>query len=45
MGWLESLRGLRHSQRAFEVAGGVVLILTGLYMLNAYFIVIPQLAL
>lgn len=44
VGWLESLRGLRRSQKAFEVAGGVVLILTGLYMLNAYYFWIPELA-
>ncbi|HEV8553199.1 MAG TPA: cytochrome c biogenesis protein CcdA [Casimicrobiaceae bacterium] len=44
MGWLENLKGLRHSQRAFEIAGGVVLILSGLYMLNAYFFWIPELA-
>jgi cytochrome c-type biogenesis protein len=44
VGWLESLRGLRRSQRAFEIAGGVVLILTGLYMLNAYNFWIPDLA-
>lgn len=44
MGWLESLKGLRRSQRAFEITGGVVLILAGLYMLNAYFFVIPELA-
>ncbi len=44
VGWLESLRGLRTSQKAFETAGGVVLILTGLYMLNAYYFWIPELA-
>ena len=44
IGWLEGLRGLSRSQRAFDIAGGVVLILSGLYMLNAYFFVIPQLA-
>ena len=44
VGWLEGLKGLRHSQRAFEIAGGVILILSGLYMLNAYFFVIPELA-
>lgn len=44
MGWLESREGLRRSWRAFEIAGGVVLILSGLYMLNAYFFVIPELA-
>lgn len=44
VGWLEGLRSLRHSQKAFEIAGGVVLILTGLYMLNAYYFWIPDLA-
>lgn len=44
MGWLEGLKGLRHSQRVFEIAGGLVLILSGLYMLNAYFFWIPDLA-
>lgn len=44
VGWLESLRGLRRAQKAFETAGGVVLILTGLYMLNAYYFWIPDLA-
>lgn len=44
VGWLESLQGLRRSQKAFEMAGGVVLILTGLYMLNAYYFWIPGLA-
>lgn len=44
IGWLENLSVLRHSQKAFEIAGGVVLILTGLYMLNAYYFWIPDLA-
>ncbi len=44
IGWLESLKSLSRSQRVFEIAGGVALILTGLYMLNAYFFVIPELA-
>lgn len=44
VGWLEGLRGLRRSQKAFEIAGGVVLILSGLYMLNAYYFWIPELA-
>ncbi len=43
-GALESLKVFSSYQRAFEVAGGVLLILSGLYMLNAYFIVIPALA-
>lgn len=44
VGWLESLSGLRKYQKVFEIAGGVLLILSGLYMLNAYFIVVPALA-
>ncbi len=44
VGWLESLAVLQRYQRAFEVAGAITLVLAGLYMLNAYFIVIPALA-
>lgn len=44
IGWLENLRALREHQRTFEVAGGLVLIAAGLYLLNGYFIVIPALA-
>ena len=44
MGWLEGRAGLWRSQRALEVAGGLVLILSGLYMLNAYFFLVPGLA-
>lgn len=44
VGWLESLKGLRDHQRAFEIAGGLILIAAGLYLLNAYLIVIPALA-
>lgn len=44
MGWLERLRPLSRYQHAFDIAGGVTLILMGLYMLNAYFFVIPALA-
>src|SRR3970040_1861331 len=40
VGWLETLKVLSRSQRAFDIAGGLLLILAGLYMLNAYFIVI-----
>ena len=43
-GWLESLKPLARYQRAFDVAGGLVLVLSGLYMLNAYFFVVPALA-
>lgn len=44
MGWLESLSTLQRYRKAFEIAGAVTLVLAGLYMLNAYFVVIPQLA-
>lgn len=44
VGWLESLSVLQRYQKAFEIVGAVTLILAGLYMLNAYFIVIPALA-
>lgn len=44
MGWLESLKSLRHSQGIFEIVGALLLILSGLYMLNAYFYFIPELA-
>ncbi len=36
MSWLESLRVMMRYQRLFEIAGGVVLILTGLYLINEY---------
>lgn len=44
VGWLESLTGLGKFQKAFEVSGGILLILSGLYLLNAYFFVVPGLA-
>ncbi|MDZ4142551.1 MAG: cytochrome c biogenesis protein CcdA [Methylotenera sp.] len=44
VGWLESLSGLSKFHRVFEVIGGILLILSGLYMLNAYFIIVPSLA-
>ena len=44
IGWLESLKSLEHSQRLFEIIGALLLIVSGLYMLNAYFFVIPALA-
>lgn len=37
VGWLESLRSLMAWRKAFETAGGVILIVTGAYMLNEYF--------
>lgn len=44
IGWLENLRGLDPYRRAFETVGGFILILSGLYMLNAYFFWISALA-
>lgn len=44
VGWLESLKPLRHAQKSFEIVGALLLILSGLYMLNAYFFFIPGLA-
>ena len=44
LGWLENLRALAAHRHAFEVAGGLVLVASGLYMLNAYFFWIPVLA-
>ena len=44
IGWLESLKVLTDFQKVFEMMGGLVLILSGLYMLNAYFFLIPGLA-
>ena len=44
IGWLESLKSLEHSQHTFEIIGALLLIVSGLYMLNAYFFVIPALA-
>jgi cytochrome c-type biogenesis protein len=35
---------LRRLQRVLEIAGGLVLIVSGLYMLNAYFFIVPALA-
>ncbi|WP_332776419.1 cytochrome c biogenesis CcdA family protein [Polaromonas sp.] len=44
IGWLEDLKPLARYQRAFDVVGGIVLVLAGLYMLNVYYIVVPELA-
>ncbi len=44
VGWLESLSVLKKYQKVFEMIGGVLLILSGLYMLNAYLFFIPELA-
>jgi len=40
MGWLESLNVLSHYQKWLEVIAGLVLIITGLYLLNEYFFIV-----
>lgn len=44
VGWLENLSGLSIFHDIFEIIGGILLIFSGLYMLNAYFVLIPKLA-
>lgn len=44
IGWLEALKPLGRYRHAFDVLGGLALILAGLYMLNAFFFVVPALA-
>jgi cytochrome c-type biogenesis protein len=44
VGALEVMKPLASHQRAFEIVGGITLVLSGLYMLNAFFLVIPELA-
>ena len=44
VGWLENLKILSRYRRGFEIAGGVTLIVMGLYMLNAVLFWIPALA-
>lgn len=42
--WLENLKGVARFRRSFEIAGGLILIAMGFYMLNAVYIWIPELA-
>lgn len=44
VGWLENLKSLSRYRRGFEIAGGLVLIAMGIYMLNAVYVWIPELA-
>jgi cytochrome c-type biogenesis protein len=44
MGWLEGRVNWQRLRRVVEIAGGLVLILSGLYLLNAYFFLVPRLA-
>lgn len=43
VGWLEGMSGLREYHKLFEVIGGILLILAGLYLLNAYLMLMPEL--
>ncbi len=38
MGWLESLSFMQRRQKTFEVIAGTILILSGLYLINEYFL-------
>jgi cytochrome c-type biogenesis protein len=42
--WLENLKHFARYRRGFEIAGGVLLIAMGFYMLNAVYVWIPELA-
>ena len=44
VGSLEALRGLGRWRRVFDIAAGVLLMATGLYLLNAWFLIVPALA-
>lgn len=44
VGWLENLNRLARYRRAFEITGGLILIVMGLYMLNAILFWVPALA-
>ena len=43
VGWAKQRPGLAVYRRGFEIAGGLVLVASGLYMLNAYFFWWPAL--
>ncbi len=44
IGYLENLNALSRYRRGFEIAGGLILIAMGFYMLNAVFFWVPELA-
>ncbi len=44
VGALEAMKPLARHQRAFEIVGAIALVLSGLYMLNAFFLLVPELA-
>ena len=44
IGWLKQDPAVERFRRPFEVASGLTMVLAGVYMLNAYFIWVPDLA-
>jgi len=44
VGWTEQLKPLTRFRRPFELTGSILLMLTGLYLLNGYFVWVPALA-
>ena len=42
--WIKNRPALNTYRKGFEIAGGLVLIASGLYMLNAYYFWVPALA-
>jgi len=44
IGWAERFPAMERYQRWLDIGGGVLLILAGFYLLNAYFFWIPALA-
>ena len=44
IGWAERFPAMGRYQRWLDIGGGVLLVLAGLYLLNAYFFWIPALA-
>ncbi len=44
VGWVERFPSMANYQRWFEICAGILLVLAGLYLLNAYFFWVPALA-
>ena len=44
IGWLKQAAAVDRFRRPFEIVSGLTMVLAGLYMLNAYFIWVPDLA-
>ncbi len=37
IGWLENLQTIGHLRRGFEIVGGILLMVIGVYLLNEYY--------